>query len=211
MPAEQPYVQGRETDEKVIVAEMIRNRDSEHWKACFEFVKERVYVKTARMRNLTGEDQHEIVQDVMYKVVKYLPNFRFESKLKTWLYVIIGSCINEKLRMQRRLGLYQEVRLYIHFAEHLDDGNNTGDEIKAVEVTYVEEEFETREKIRKGWQAVLEYVRIHPKPGRNLIIVQMVIRDGHAHVEAAKRAGCSEGVVHYIVSEAQKYAREKAG
>ena len=125
--------------------------------------------------------------------------------------MIINSCINEKQRVKQRLGLQHEVSLYDFFAEHLDEGNNTGDEIKAIKTKSVEEEFETREKIRKGWQAVLEYVRTHPKPERNLLIVQMIIRDGHTYVETAKKAGCSEGVVNYIVHEAQRYAHKKLG
>ena len=41
-----------------------------------------VYVKTARMKNLTREDQEEVIQDIMLKITKYLPSFRFDLRLR---------------------------------------------------------------------------------------------------------------------------------
>lgn len=206
MSGEQPYMQGQGTDEKLVVEEMIRNSNSKHWEQCLEFVKPRVYAKT---KNVPREDQEEIVQEVMCKVVKYLPSFRFECTFRTWLFPIIDHCIKDKYRADAHHGFLYEERLYQIFAELLDEGDSTGEEFRAKEELSAEEVFEIYEKIRNGLKALQEYVRTRSNRERNGLIIQTVILEEHTYGEAARRADCDEGVVGYIVREAKRYAREK--
>ncbi len=204
MLGKQRYMQ--ELDERSFVEEMLHNREAKNWEKCLEFVKPLVYAKTKDMRT---EDQEDIIQEVMYKVVKYLPNFRFECTLRTWLFPIIDHCIKDKHRTNLRKGLLHEERLYHFFVEHLNEEDNTGEDFRAKKEISAEEVFEIHEKIRIGVKAVLEYARVHAKPDRNLLIIQTVILEGQTNIEAARRAGCDEGVIGYVVREAQRYARER--
>ncbi len=196
MLGKQLYTQ--ETDERSFVEEMLRNREAKHWESCLEFVKPLVYAKT---RSMPPEDQEEIIQEIMYKVVKYLPSFRFECTLRTWLFPIIDHCIKDKHRANLRKGFLHE--------EQLNEEDNTSEDFRAREEISAEEVFEIHEKIRIGVKAVLEYAHIHAKPERNLLIIQSVILEGQTNIEAARRADCDEGVIGYVVREAQRYARER--
>jgi len=79
MPGEQPYLPRPGISEQSIVEEMMRNRDSEHWKPCNDFVKHQVYI---RAKNSSWSSQEEIIQESMYRVARHLSDFRFEWLLK---------------------------------------------------------------------------------------------------------------------------------
>src|SRR6266516_7947312 len=95
MPGEQPYLPQPGVSERLIVEEMLRNRDSEHWMQCDQFVKRQVYIKA---KNLSWSSQEEVIQEVMYRIARNLPEFRFECAFKTWLYQIISSRIVDEHR-----------------------------------------------------------------------------------------------------------------
>ena len=86
MSKNQPYFQGQEDDERTIVEQMLRGQGDEHWEVCYSFVKKCVY---ARAHNLPGHLLDDMVQEVMLKITKYLPHFRFQCALRTWMNQII--------------------------------------------------------------------------------------------------------------------------
>ncbi|HEY7414824.1 MAG TPA: sigma-70 family RNA polymerase sigma factor, partial [Ktedonobacteraceae bacterium] len=81
-------------DERSTVEEMIHNRDSRHWDECRKYVQQRVRVK----KNVPFDHQEEVVQEVMFKIARGLPGFRFGCALTTWLTPIIEHCIVDVLR-----------------------------------------------------------------------------------------------------------------
>lgn len=197
----QPYLPRSGVDERVIIEEMIRDRHSKDWEACNNFVKRCVYSKA---KNIPSNRHEDIIQEVMYKVTKYLPHFRFQCTFKTWLNQIIESCI---INVYRRL---QNERPY---QSPLVDPPNESDSERegphASEAKSAEEAFETNNEILNGIAALLEYANTHSNPIRDRLILRMVLFEGQTHAEAAKAAGCHAPVVGYVVREAQRYAREK--
>ncbi len=140
----------------------------------------------------------------MLKVWKYLPHFRFECTLKTWLVPIIDHCVVDVHRKPQN-----ELPYHFHFAISSSESDYEGEELGTGEEKSAEEIFIIDDEIDEGWAACLEYARTHANTRRNQIIIRMVIHEGRSHTEAAKEAGCSAAVVGYVVREAQRYAREK--
>ncbi|SRR5260221_12470979 len=199
----QPYLPKSGMDERLVVEEMIRDRHSKHWEEFSNFVKRCVYAKA---KNILNNHQEDIIQEIMYKVTKYLPHFRFQCALKTWLNQIIESCIIDAYRRLQNEGPYQSLLAYPP-----NESDREGEELNASEAKSAEDAFETNHEIRNGITALLEYANTHSNPIRDRLILRMVIFEGQTHAEAAKAAGCHAPVVGYVVREAQRYAREKMG
>lgn len=203
MTSERPYLPRPGISEKEIVEEMIRNRDSEHWQQCHEFVKHQVSI---RAKNFTWISQEKISLEATYKIFRDLPKFRFESTLRTWVHTIIGSCIVDEHRYLQR-----QERLHVSLEDTFTKGDHEGEEPRVIGIKpmSVEDTIETREEMRNGADALLKYVDTHRNPVRNRQIIKMVIFEGRTLAETAKAVGCHPGVVHYVIEEAQRYAREK--
>jgi RNA polymerase sigma factor (sigma-70 family) len=190
-------------DERSIVEEMIRDRHSKYWDKYSEFVKRCVY---ATAKNIPKNLQEEIIQEALYKVTRYLPHFRFQCALKTWLNQIIERCIIDAHRRLRN-----ERRSHLPLANPLNESDREGEELNTSAAKSAEDAFETNDEIRNGVTALLEYANAHSNPIRDRLIIRMVIFEGHSQAETAKAAGCSAAVAGYVVREAQRYAREKMG
>jgi RNA polymerase sigma factor (sigma-70 family) len=203
MSNDQPYQSKSGMDERLVVDEMIRDQHSKHWEECNNFVKRCVYAKA---KGIISNLQEDIIQEIMYKVTKYLPHFRFQCALKTWLNQIIANCINDAYRMLQNEGPYQSPLVDPH-----NENNREGEELNVGEAKSAEDAFETRDEIRDGITALLEYANTHSNPVRNRLILRMVLFEGQTYAEAAKAAGCHAPVVGYVIREAQRYAREKMG
>lgn len=201
MRGEQPYLPEPGADERSIIDEMIRNPSAKHWEKCSTFVTSRVYSKA---RNILRSDQEEIIQEIMYKVTRYLPSFRFECTFRSWLYQIIEHCIADKYRK-----LQNEEWHHLPFMNPIDEKGNEGEEFNAIEEKSTEEVFEMHEQIRDGIAALFRYASSHSNPLRDRRIIKMVILEGHTYVETATAVGCDVGVVGYVVREAQRYVRKK--
>jgi RNA polymerase sigma factor (sigma-70 family) len=198
---DQPYLLRPEMDERAIAREMMHDKDSEHWKACNNFVNHCVHAKAT---NIPIDYHEDIAQEVMYKIERGLPGFRCESTLKGWVNIIIERCIIDAHRK-----LQNEVPYASHLAISAHDSDPEGEEPGTSEAKSAEDAFLINDEIRNGWAALLEYANTHANPIRNQLIIRMVIYEGRTYAEAAKAAGCSEPVVGYVVREAQRYAREK--
>lgn len=205
MSGEQPYLPESGADERSIIEEMIRNRDSKHWKKCRDFVLWRVFAKA---KNIPKDDQEEIVQEIMYKATRYLPRFRFECSFKTWLHQIIEHCITDKYRADNHNKFLNEEHVPSS-NDPFDEKDGKAEEFGIIKEKSAEEVFEIHDEIRNGVGALLEYARQHSNSIRNRLIIQMVILEGHTQVETARSVGCDVGVVGYVIREAQRYAREK--
>jgi RNA polymerase sigma factor (sigma-70 family) len=192
-------------DERSVVEEMLQDRDSRHWEECRKKVKQRVYV---RAKNIPTNRRDEIIQEVMVKIVRYLPGFHFHCTLKIWLSFIIESCIidvHRNVRNEGQLLARPEDVLNEHEYEDEDESGILSEAWSA------EDTFLLNEELRNAVAALWEYAGMHANPTRDRLIIRMVIFEGRTHVETAKVVDCSAPVVGYIVREAQRYAREKMG
>lgn len=201
MSKDQPYLPRPGVGELVIVNEMIRDLSHEHWEGCYTFVKKAVYVRT---RDILHDFRDDIVQDIMVKIAKYLPYFRFQCALKTWVNQIIEHHIIDELRKRRS----DKPHLPI-IVDPPDEADGESLKSGTSEVFSAEDTFEIHEHIRVGMAALLEYANTHANPTRTRHIIRMVCFEGKTYEEAALVAGCNPPVVGYIIREAQRFAREK--
>ena len=200
MPNEQPYLPRPGIDERVVVAEMIQDRNSLHWTECLDFVMLCVYAKA---KNVPGSLHEDIAQEVMHKITISLPRFRFECRLKSWVNIIVERCVIDTHRR-----LQNEESTHITLIDQINESDREGEGFTRGEEKSAEEAFMINEKIRRGLATLQEYANTHANPVRNRLIIRMVIYEGRTYAEAAKAAGCTEPVVGYVVREAQRYARE---
>lgn len=197
----QPYLPRPGANEQVIVEEMMRDQRPEHWEECDKFVKRCVYSKA---KNIPSHLLDDMVQEVMYKIAKYLPHFRFQCVLKTWVNQIIENQIIDEYRKLRNEGPH--LLLLVNLPNETDSESQ---EPNASEVVSAEDAFEIYDKIRIGIEALLEYTNTHSNSVRNRHIIRMVLFEEKTYEEAAIAAGCKPPVVGYVVREAQRHAREK--
>lgn len=198
---DQPHFEDQNIDERAIVDAMMRDEHSEYWEKYHQFVSWSVH---SRATNFPSHLWDDMAQDIMIKIMKYLPQFRFECTLKTWLNTIIGRHIADEYRKQQNLGPH------IAFpAGPPGDIDGEVPEFGTSRMGSIEDDAEKREQIRIGMEALLEYANTTSHPVRNRHIIWLVLFDGQTHADAAKAVGCNAPVVGHVVREAQRYAREK--
>jgi RNA polymerase sigma factor (sigma-70 family) len=187
-------------DEKRVVNEMIRDNSSGHWHECSEFVRRCV---RARAKNLSQEDRVDIAQDVMTRIHKSLPTFRFESKLPTW---IVSVTVNRIRDVYRKANAHPEQSTI-----SLDDPRTADDLDLPVTALFenVEDTIIQQDEINRGLDAIEKYVATHANSERNRKILDMVIKEGRTLQDAATAVDCSAPVAGYVVREAQRFARER--
>ena len=201
MSKDQPYLPHAGDDEQVIVNEMIRDLGHEHWEKCYMFVKKAVY---ARATNILHDSRDDIVQEILVKITKYLPYFRFQCALKTWVNQIIEHHLIDEYRKRRNERPHHPM-----IVDPPGEADVESPKAATSQVFSAEETFEIHEHIRLGMAALLEYANTHANPTRTRHVIRMVCFEGKTYEEAALAAGCNPPVVGYIIREAQRFAREK--
>ena len=189
------------TDDKIVVAEMLRDGSSGQWYECYVLVMRRVQIKA---HNFSNDRRDDIVQEAMIRIHKYLPTFQFQCALKTWIFTIVRSCIIDAYRKSVHVG-----ELIIPFVDSHDDGELEGGMAITNEPGTVEDVCIIRDELHKALAALLEYVSLHSNPTRNRKILNMVLFENYSLEETAQAVGCSAPVVGYVVRSAQRYVREK--
>lgn len=187
-------------DEQSTVEEMIRDRDSRHWHECRNHVQLRVRAK----KNLPGHYQEEVVQEVMYKVARGLPHFRFGCALTTWLTPIIEHCIVDVLRKSQN-----ERTLHIPLDDPPGEGDHEGGAFALSGPRSPEDIAIVTDELRGSIAALFEFADTYIDPKRARLIIEKVFFEESTYEEAAIAAGCNAAVVGYVVRQAQSYARKK--
>lgn len=198
MVGEKPYkTEPRDNDERAIVAEMLRNPDSEYWNVCLGYVTKQV---RRRAKGMHPSDQEEIVQETMEKALLKLSAFRFESALNSWLNVVIQRCIIDKYR---KVAIQQR---HLSSLPSLDDEED--EENLPIVSKSTEEVFEEREYLSAYVNALFEYAEKH-QPTRDKLIIQLFIEDERNQAEIAEKLGCSAPTVKNVIDAAHRYAQEE--
>src|SRR5260370_40769127 len=69
-------------NEKQVIAEMLKNRDSAHWEKCCELMRWFILQQANKLSvTLTADLENEILQNAMESVITGLPNLRDDSIL----------------------------------------------------------------------------------------------------------------------------------
>lgn len=191
-------------DERIVVEEMLRDPMSGYWYECYELVKRRVQLKA---KNISQNDWDDIIQEAMGRIHRFLPTFQFKCGLRTWIYSIVLSCI---IDAYRKIPKVQFVSLPDDPHEDAEYESNTSS-VKVENSRSAEDECLMHEDVRNVLAALNEYVSLHKNEARNRRILDMVLRDGRSHAEAAQTVGCSAPVASHVVREAQRFVREKLG
>lgn len=189
-------------NDKAVVEEMLRDHQSRQWYECNEFVKKRVY---GQAKNIPQDRRDDIVQEVMIRVKKYLPTFRYDCLLTTWIAPMILSCIID----EHRRSAYE--KLVISLDDSHNEGEHESEGLVVPASQTVEEESIVHEEFASALLALEEYVASHANSERNRQILDMVLLEGRSQEEAARAVGCSAPVAGYVVRSAQQYVREKLG
>ncbi len=208
-----PYLPWPGGNDRIVVEEMLRDRTSEQWYECREFVKRLVQVQA---KNAPRDHWEDLVQDAMMRVDKYLRTFRYQCTLSTWLFGIVRSCIIDAHRKFTHAGQFMappgdphdDIE---HGGDPHDDAEHEGDTLTVSTMGTMEDVYIMHDDLRKALAALQEYVSSHANPIRNGRILDMVIFEGRSIPEAAKAVGCSAPVASYVVRSANRYVRERLG
>ncbi|HLZ62871.1 MAG TPA: sigma-70 family RNA polymerase sigma factor [Ktedonosporobacter sp.] len=187
-------------NDKIVVEEMLRDHLSEHWHECSECVK-KIIQKWAK--DIPPDDREDLVQNVMLRVHHYLPAFRFDCKLTSWLFQIIYTSAIDVHRKRTNMEQFIAPGDPQESVEH-ETASSPGSIHEQPEDLSI-----LREELSKAVDSLEEYVVTHANPERNRKIVYMVIFQGSSLEQAAKAVGCSAAVAGYIVRSAQRFARER--
>lgn len=188
-------------DDRAVVEEMLRDAKSGQWYECNEFVKKLVQ---ARAKNIPIDYWDDVVQDAMIRVDKFLPTFKYQCALRTWLFGIVRSSIIDAYRKFKRVG-----RFTVPPGDPHDDVEQQGDASTVHRPGTVEDACIMHDELDKAMVALHEYLSTHANSLRNGRILDMVMFEGRSLEEAAKAVGCSAPVAGYVVRSAQRYVREK--
>ncbi len=198
-------------DDRIVVQEMLRDRNSGQWYECREFIKKLVQAKA---KNIPKDHWEDIIQDAMMRLDKTLATFQYQCAFTTWLFGIVRSCIIDYYRKAARVGQQmaplsdQYVKTELEDDPH-DDDQKEGDAFTTQVTGTVEDVCITRDELDEALTALREYVSLHANPTRNRRILDMVLLEGRSLEETAKAVGCSAPVVGYVVRSAQRYVRER--
>lgn len=187
-------------DENPVIDAMLADPDSPHWSSCYELVEKLV---SQWAGDLSIDDKSEVIQNVMLKVVQYLPTFKRESKLSTWLVAIVRSCKADEFRKRPSIYSIQIVSLDVSSYKDVDDGGNQD---PAAPMT-IEEEFLAEEELDEINEALLKYLAEHRKRERNSNILDLYL-EGYSQQEIAKELSVPAPVVGYVIRSMRRYARE---
>jgi RNA polymerase sigma factor (sigma-70 family) len=192
--------------EKQVIAEMLVNRDSEHWSKCNALMRWFILRQTSKLSVILSTDVvDEILQNAMMSVVTGLPHFRFESKLTTWLMPIAYSRTIDALRIRSR-----DSRTISPANNSLEDEENEVIAYGHESPTTVEDDCIAREALQEVLAEISIYIRGRAKAERNGKIVQMVLFEEHTLEEAAQEVGVSAAVASYVIRTLQRHLREKS-
>lgn len=201
MTEDKSYPERQAPDDRIVVEEMLRDQRSGQWHECYLLVAKLVQQKA---HNISPNQREDIVQEAMIRIHKYLPTFKFQCSLKTWIHNIVHSCVIDEYRKIMRIGQF-----IVSPGVSLDDFELVGDIPVANVPTPMEDECIIRDELREAFAALLEYVSKHSNQERNRAILLMVLFENRSLEETARAVGCTAPVVGYIVRCAQRYVREK--
>jgi RNA polymerase sigma-70 factor (ECF subfamily) len=171
-------------------AELVQRCVSGEREAAFALHQQYFPVASAFLRKLgtRSEELEDACQDVFLQFFRYLPSFRGEAQLKTWLYRL---CITEARRARQRRRLRGVVAKVLR-REHRRD----------VEPPATSSEASMRQRVERGLDGLPE--------GHRLVFVLFEL-EGLPGPQVAEIAGCSMATMWRRLHEVRRSCREMLG
>ena len=169
-------------NDRAIVEEMLRDRNSLYWNMYHELIQKGVAIKA---KDLPPHTQDEIAEDCLSSLYRSLSTFRFDCSLTTWItYQIIPSRVSDARRRianeKGRTASLDELQEEATFEQVLEARSP-----KTPEQMYIESESESesRHTIEAAFE---EFITTHKKPERNRQILIKVFLEGRSIEDTAR-------------------------
>jgi RNA polymerase sigma-70 factor (ECF subfamily) len=143
------------------------------------------------------EEAQDVTQEVFLNFFRNLGQFRFESRLSTWLYRVTANTVKNHWKYHQRRRRENHVSL----DERLDDAPSLADQIPDPGAG-PRLQAENREMARIVHERMGQLVPEH------LEVLVMRFRQGLSYDEIAQALGCSLGTVKSRISRARGQLRE---
>ncbi len=145
-----------------------------------------------------AHDAEDLAQDALLRALKALPNFRGESALSTWVYRITVNTWKNRVRSEKRRGLWKMVPLSLFKGDDEDEEPNFKDGEPPLDTG-----LEKDEKGAMVQKALLEL----DEESRAVVVLREI--EGQSYQEIASALGIPEGTVKSRLSRARDTLKEK--
>ncbi len=145
-----------------------------------------------------ASDAEDLAQDALIRALKSLPNFRGESALSTWVYRITVNTWKNRVRSEKRRGLWKMVPLGLFKGEDEEDEPNFKDDSKPLDSN-----LETDERGALVQKALMEL----DEESRAVVVLREI--EGQSYQEIAAALDIPEGTVKSRLSRARDTLKEK--
>ncbi len=183
-----------------VIDAMLHN-DSHNWSECQAYVNRLVLSMAS---NFPVDVKEEIVQNTMLSIVRYLPNFKRDCRLTSWIVQIVRTRIADAGREQKKLNLRHTP--HPNNPEE-DDGNDKYIE-KIRSPRTAEEECVLQEELQESIKDLVIYLSTHANSERNIHILTMHL-DGLSQKDIARMLHIPAANVGYTIRTLQGFLREQ--
>lgn len=143
-------------------------------------------------------DAEDLAQDSLLRALKALPGFRGESSLSTWVYRITVNTWKNRVRSEKRRGLWKMVSFEFFTGEDRDEEPSF-----KMEEAPLDANLETAEKGALVQRALLEL----DEDSRAIVVLREI--EGRSYQEIAQALEIPEGTVKSRLSRARETLKEK--
>lgn len=198
---ESPHIQWPGYDDRSVVTEMLANGLSPHWEKCENYVLRYIQRK---FPSLQAHLQNEAKQETMVAIHLSLAEFRFESRLTTWVVTIARHKV---IDIQRKLKIDDQ---WMISSKDDPENSETEENIFRIDVSSSPVEnlliIEELEEIRA---ALHEFIEQHKHQARNTLIIRLVMYEERSCEETARILQLKAPLVSYVVREARKFLAKR--
>jgi RNA polymerase sigma-70 factor (ECF subfamily) len=165
-----------------------------------EFLEQTAQLVYNLALRLTGNatDAEDLAQDALIRAFKALPEFRGESNVKTWAYRITVNTWKNRVRSEKRRGLWKTMSLGLFTGADEDE-----EAPFAAQDPPLDRGLETAEQEALVQRALLEL----DEDSRAIIVLREV--QGQSYQELAQALGVPEGTVKSRLSRARGTLKDK--
>ena len=173
----------------------VKQGDREAFKALVDIYKDMVYkICYGFVKN--KEDTEDITQDVFFTIFKNIKNFKYESKISTWIYRIAVNRSLNHLRKRKLSGMFTK-------SDFIQVDSDVPAEISAPEDSSAEHAAVTREKKRIVFRA------LNGLPSNQRVAFTLCNVEGFTYKEIADIMGCSVSAVESRIHRAKINLQKK--
>ena len=145
-----------------------------------------------------ASDAEDLAQDALIRALKALPNFRGESSLSTWVYRITVNTWKNRVRSEKRRGLWKMLPMSLFTGEDEDEEPPFQDGSKPLDAG-----LESDEKGAVVQKALLEL----DAESRAVVVLREI--EGQSYQEIAAALDIPEGTVKSRLSRARETLKGK--